>query len=242
MIKTILNIFLPFLLLFCTCCKEKITYEDDFVIFKTDPQKENIKFYWKNTNHTILGSIGHLKKEIETRNEKLLFAMNGGMFEPDSSPKGLYIENFKILKPIDTARQGSGNFYLPPNGIFYLARNHKAGITVTQNYRQNNDIQYATQSGPMLLMNGTINPIFNKDSKNLNIRNGVGILENGEVVFVMSKKEVNFYNFARLFKELGCKDALYLDGYVSRAYLPEKNWIQTDGNFGVIIGVSKTEK
>ncbi|MGH1519828.1 phosphodiester glycosidase family protein [Chryseobacterium sp. JK1] len=242
MIKTILNIFLPFLLLFCACRKEKITYEDNFVIFKTDPQKENIKFYWKNKNDTILGSIGQLKKEIESRNEKLLFAMNGGMFEHDNSPKGLYIENFKILKPIDTVQKGSGNFYLPPNGIFYITRNHKAGIAETQKYLQNSEIQYATQSGPILLINGTINPDFKKDSKNLNIRNGVGILENEKVVFAMSKKKINFYNFAQLFKELGCKDALYLDGYVSRAYLPEKKWIQTDGNFGVIIGVSKTEK
>jgi uncharacterized protein YigE (DUF2233 family) len=32
---------------------------------------------------------------------------------------------------------------------------------------------------------------------------------------------------------------LYLDGLVSRTYLPEKEWTQTDGNFGVIIAVTK---
>ena len=55
----------------------------------------------------------------------------------------------------------------------------------------------------------------------------------------MSKQEVSFYDFAKYFKKIGCENALYLDGFVSRTYLPEKNWIQTDGNFGVIIGVAK---
>ncbi|WP_242604841.1 phosphodiester glycosidase family protein [Flavobacterium subsaxonicum] len=54
----------------------------------------------------------------------------------------------------------------------------------------------------------------------------------------MSKEPINFYDFAQYFKDMGCNNALYLDGYVSRTYLPEQNWIQADGNFGVIIGVT----
>ena len=55
----------------------------------------------------------------------------------------------------------------------------------------------------------------------------------------MSKQEVNFYDFAEFFMSIGCKNALYLDGFVSRTYLPDENWQQLDGNFGVIIGVTK---
>ena len=229
---------LSFLLLLFLCCKEKIQDENRFVIYQVNPKKRNLKFYWKNVKNEILKSIDHLKNQVESQNEKLVFAMNGGMFEPDQSPKGLYIEDFKILKSIDTL-QGSGNFYLQPNGVFYVNQNNQPGISETKKYIQNTGIKYATQSGPMLLMDGKINTIFQKDSKNLNIRNGVGIMENGEIIFAMSKKEVNFYSLAELFKEMGCKNALYLDGYVSRAYLPEKNWIQKDGNFGVIIGVTE---
>lgn len=229
---------LALLLLLCLCCKEKIQDENRFVIYQVNPKKQNLKFYWKNDKNEILKSIDHLKNQVESQNEKLVFAMNGGMFEPDQSPKGLYIKDFKILKSIDTL-QGSGNFYLQLNGIFYVNENNQPGISETKKYIQNTGIKYATQSGPMLLMDGKINTIFQKDSKNLNIRNGVGILENGEIIFAMSKKEVNFYSLAELFKEMGCKNALYLDGYVSRTYLPEKNWIQKDGNFGVIIGVTE---
>ena len=79
---------------------------------------------------------------------------------------------------------------------------------------------------------------FKKGSSNVQIRNGVGILPDGNLIFAMSKEPVNFYDFAQYFESLGCKNALYLDGFVSRTYLPSKNWIQDDGDFGVIIGVT----
>ena len=88
----------------------------------------------------------------------------------------------------------------------------------------------------MLLTEGKMHPAFKPGSGNANIRNGVGILPNGNIVFAMSKGKINFYDFAAYFKQLGCHNALYLDGFVSRTYLPEKHWLQTDGNFGVIIG------
>ena len=140
------------------------------------------------------------------------------------------------MSPLDTSR-GNGNFYLKPNGVFYLTTDNIPIICNTINFKDNGKIKYATQSGPMFLVDGLIHSAFKEKSSNLNIRNGVGILPDNKVVFAMSIKEINFYDFANYFKSLGCKNALYLDGLVSRTYLPEKNWIQTDGNFGVIIGV-----
>lgn len=120
-----------------------------------------------------------------------------------------------------------------------MTLNNEAQIVETKKFKNNSEIKFATQSGPMLLLNGTINPVFQKQSKNLNIRNGVGILNDGTLVFVMSKKEINFYDFALMFREMKCQNALFLDGFVSRTYLPEKNWVQEDGDFGVIIAVSE---
>jgi uncharacterized protein YigE (DUF2233 family) len=114
-----------------------------------------------------------------------------------------------------------------------------AKICLTEDFINTGKIKYATQSGPMLVINGEIHSAFKENSTNLNIRNGVGILPNNEILFAMSKKEINFHDFAAYFKKMGCKNALYLDGFVSRTYLPEKRWIQTDGDFGVIIGVTK---
>ena len=186
-------------------------------------------------------SIKNLKTWLELKHQRLLFAMNGGMYKRDNSPQGLYIENKRAITPLDTLT-GSGNFYLKPNGVFYLTTDHVAFICVSADFNDNGKIKYATQSGPMLVIDGQIHPAFKEGSTNLNIRNGVGILPGNKVLFAMSKKEINFYDLATYFKNMGCKNALYLDGLVSRTYLPEKHWIQTDGNFGVIIGVTEPIK
>lgn len=216
----------------------KIYNGNSFVTYKVDTKKQDLKLFWKNENGQNFGSIQNLKLWIENKKIKLNFAMNGGMYKKDYSPQGLYIEKQKILVPLDTTK-ATGNFYLKPNGFFYLTTNNTAKICTTQLFRNNGKIKYATQSGPMLIIDGKIHSDFKEGSSNLNIRNGVGILPDGKVVFVLSKKEINFYDFANYFKSLGCENALYLDGFVSRAYVPSEKWIQTDGNFGVLFAVTK---
>ena len=212
------------------------TDDSRFITYTINPKKQEVKLFWKDDKGENFRSIQNLKFWLDKHKGKLLFAMNGGMYREDNSPQGLFIEKQKALSPLDTA-SGNGNFYLKPNGVFYITTDNVAAICKTQDFINNGTINYATQSGPMLVIDGQIHPAFKEGSENLNIRNGVGILPDNKVVFVMSKKEINFYDFANYFKTLGCKNALYLDGLVSRTYLPEKNWIQTDGNFGIIIAV-----
>jgi uncharacterized protein YigE (DUF2233 family) len=212
--------------------------EDIFVSYKVDLKTSDLKLYWKNDKNEKFNSIGNLKNWLETQKKTLVFAMNGGMYMEDRTPLGLYIENKQQVRPLNKAR-GSGNFYLQPNGVFYITTDNKAAVCRTKDFTNNRKVKYATQSGPLLVVDGEINSVFTKGSSNTNIRNGVGVLPNGEVVFAMSKSLINFYDFAKYFQDMGCKYALYLDGFVSRTYLPEKNWSQTDGDFGVIIGVTK---
>jgi len=219
----------------------KLYTQDQFVVYKVDLKKQVLKLYWKNEAGQNFGSILNLKNWTEKNNLSLSFAMNGGMYKKDNSPQGLYIEKKKVLSPLDTTKS-EGNFYLKPNGVFYLTTGKTAEISTTEKFHNSGKIEYATQSGPMLVIDGEIHPDFKKGSANLNIRNGVGILPDGKIVFVLSKKEINFYDFANYFKNLGCKNALYLDGFVSRAYVPSENWIQTDGNFGVLFAVSEKKK
>lgn len=212
--------------------------DERFITYIVNPKKQNIQFYWKNEKGENFKNAENLKIWLKKQQNELLFATNGGMYKKDNSPQGLYIENKIKKNEIDTA-SGNGNFYLKPNGIFYITINKTPNISLTTDFIDKGKIKYATQSGPMLVINGEIHTAFKENSTNLNIRNGVGILPNDKIVFAMSKKEINFYEFAQYFKSLGCKNALYLDGFVSRTYLPEKKWEQTDGNFGVIIGVTK---
>lgn len=221
----------------CIACKEA-QQNEQYVTYTADPKTENIRFYWKDKQGERFGSIKKLKDNLTKQNKELVFAMNGGMYSPQKSPLGLFIDKNVEVTPINT-QDGNGNFYLKPNGIFYIPNKGNAKIVSTEKFKNNGAIQYATQSGPMLLINGDIHQVFRKGSANLQIRNGVGILPDGKIIFAMSKGEVNFYDFAEYFRAQGCKNALYLDGFVSRTYLPEENWTQTDGDFGVIIGITK---
>ena len=217
----------------------KPSNEDErFVSYIVNPKKQNLEFFWKNEKGENFKNAENLISWLKSKNKKLLFSTNGGMYKKDNSPQGLFIENKIVKSEIDTSN-GNGNFYLKPNGVFYLTTDKNPMICKTEDFANNGKIKYATQSGPMLVINGEIHTAFKKNSTNLNIRNGVGILPNNQIVFAISKKEINFYDFAEYFKNLGCKNALYLDGFVSRTYLPEKNWRQIDGNFGVIIGVTE---
>lgn len=215
--------------------------DDRFVTYLVDASKQDLKFYWKNEHGEIFENIYNLKNWLDQHQKKLVFAMNGGMYKPDHSPQGLFIEHQRTITPLDTS-SGPGNFYLKPNGVFYITVDNLPIVCTTSNFRDRGEIKFATQSGPMLIIDGQIHPAFKKGSSNLNIRNGVGVLPDNRVIFAMSKKEINFYDFAEYFKNMGCQNALYLDGLVSRTYLPEQNWIQTDGNFGVIIGVTTDQK
>lgn len=243
--KIITSFSLVFLLLFTTAFYSRITQQKSgdelFITYKVDVKKSDLKLYWKNDKGEPFKSIENLKTWVESQQKTLLFAMNGGMYMQDNSPLGLYIENKKQITPLNT-RSGAGNFYLQPNGVFYITTDNAPAICQTADFVNRDNIKYATQSGPLLVINGSINSAFKEGSANVNIRNGVGIMPNNEVVFAMSKDQVNFYDFASYFKKMGCQYALYLDGFVSRTYLPEQNWTQTDGNFGVIIGVTENGK
>ena len=212
----------------------QVTPDRKIISYTVDLQKQDIGFYWKDDSGHIFRSIQHLKEYLERRHKKLVFAMNGGMFKTDHSPQGLYIQQGALLAPLDTS-SGNGNFYMKPNGVFYITTGNKAVVCPTEEFKNSAQVKFATQSGPLLLINGAVHPSFRAGSANVNLRNGVGIISEHQLLFAMSVEPINFYDFAEYFRQNGCQNALYLDGFVSRTYLPEKKCIQTDGDFGVII-------
>lgn len=210
---------------------------ESVLCYAADPRSDSLRLYWKDERGIPFRNIGRLKDYLEVRGERLVFAMNGGMFGKDFSPQGLFIENGREVRELDTSR-GEGNFYLKPNGVFHVSAEQRAGVTPTGRFG-GEGVRFATQSGPMLLIDGRMHPAFKRESPNLNIRNGVCVAPNGKVVFALSKAKVTFYQFATYFRRAGCRDALYLDGYISKAYWPDGKWEQPDGDLGVIIGVSR---
>lgn len=200
------------------------------------PNNQSLHFYWKVSPDQAFSTIAQLKDKLAAKNDTLVFAMNGGMFKPDFSPVGLYIQRQQEITPLNTSST-TGNFGLKPNGVFFLTTEQVAVVCETSHFKNDGHIKYATQSGPMLVIDGAIHPAFKADSKNLNIRNGVGILPDGSVLFAISTAPINFYDFALFFKHKGCRNALYLDGAISQMYCPAEAMLETNGKFGVIIGV-----
>lgn len=198
---------------------------------------DHLKMYTTGQSGDPFTNVGSLKAHLTKRGDSLQFAMNGGMFLKDLSPQGLYVENGIQLNPLDTIQEAYGNFYLQPNGIFYLTTDHIAGIQTTAAFKIAHpaSIAFATQSGPMLVINGELHPAFNEGSPNVHIRNGVGLLPDGDLLFAISTEKINFYDFATFFKAAGCDNALYLDGFVSKMYCPGCGVEELDGYFGIII-------
>ena len=63
-------------------------------------------------------------------------------------------------------------------------------------------------------------------------------MEDGDVVFAISLERTNFFDLGTVYKDfLGCSNALYLDGAISRMYTKKYNNKERGGNFGPIISV-----
>lgn len=224
--------------IFSSCQRESLS--DKVVSYTVNPKKQDLEFFLKNDSTKRIGSIQNLKDYVNSKGKELDFAMNAGMFHYDYTPVGLLILDHEEISPINK-KKAHGNFYLQPNGIFYITDYKSAEIYQTKDFTYSQRIRFATQSGPMLVIDGEIHPDFDKESDNFYVRNGVGILPNGEILFAISKKRMRLYDFALFFKEKGCRNALYLDGHISRAYIPSENWVQLDGNFAAMIAVTRSK-
>ena len=213
----------------------------NFTVCAFDPRRDDIRLFWKGADGKPYGSLAALAEALKSKGERLVFAMNAGMFAEDQSPVGLYVENRVKLHGADT-RAGASNFHMKPNGVFWIG-DGAAGVTETSRYLADPPAaRYATQSGPMLIVDGKIHPRILPTGTSAKIRNGVGACDGGAVVFAIADEPVNFDAFARLFRDgLGCQNALFLDGSVSSLYAPELKRDDELEPIGPIVGVVKPE-
>lgn len=195
-----------------TLCASLSFEATGFVACTVDPAQYDIRLFLRAPNGAPYGSL----EAFADDGPVVFFAMNAGMYLKDSSPEGLYIEGGDTVVPLNTRDAQRLNFYLKPNGVFAISGDGHAAVVETGKFVSAPRIAYATQSGPMLVIDGRMHPKFDANGRSLHIRNGVGVRADGTVVFAISLTPVSFGRFARLFRdELACPDALYLDGAVS---------------------------
>jgi uncharacterized protein YigE (DUF2233 family) len=222
-----------------TC--EAIQFDGNaYTICQVDPETENLRLFLGDAEGTPYGHFTALQKDLRRKGRALKFAMNAGMYHDDRAPVGHYVEEGKThMRVIPNA--GPGNFGLLPNGIFCL-RQGRADVFETRQFLANKpDCSFATQSGPMLVIDGELHPRFLPDSTSRYIRNGVGTSRDGKTaVFAISDNTVTFHEFARLFRDhLSLPNALFFDGNVSRLYAPDIDRWDGGRRMGPVVGVTE---
>jgi uncharacterized protein YigE (DUF2233 family) len=210
-------------------CRSMEYERNAYTICEVDLRNHTVRLYWKKSDGTPYASLSALPRALEGEAGRLLFATNAGMFDPARKPVGLYVEQGQELVHVST-RSGYGNFHMKPNGVFYISGD-RAAVAETRTFlKQRPHADLATQSGPMLVLNGRLHPRFDRNSASLKARNGVGVRADGKVIFAISQGELSFDAFARLFRDgLNCPNALFLDGgSAASLYSPSLN---RHGNF-----------
>ncbi|MBY3626367.1 hypothetical protein HGO21_43755 [Acinetobacter sp. CUI P1] len=216
---------------------QSMKFEDvQFEVIKVDDLKDLQLFLKNPRTGDFYQKFSNIQSDLAACKE-LRFAMNAGMYHPNFEPVGLYIEKKKKLSELNEST-GFGNFFMQPNGVVAW-NDHGAVIHSTADYKRANfTANFATQSGPMLVHKGLINSQFIKDSNSLKIRNGVG-LRDDHLYFVISEQRINFYQFAKFFKQqLRVDEALYLDGSISSLYLKDIQRNDRKYNLGPIVGLT----
>lgn len=201
-------------------------------IQRVDPGKDKLELHL-SAKPGEPNTFPKLEARLAAQGRRLRFAMNSGIFEGNFMPSGLHIAGGTIITPLnlqDYVKTSEGdltpNFFLKPNGVFFIRGNGTAAIAESARYATLGEKPVlATQSGPLLVQAGTIHPVLQRDSTSKRYRNGVGVTRSGGVVLVCSVLEretgmSNLYHFAELFRDrLDCPDALYLDGDISYVYI-----------------------
>lgn len=229
-------------------CAEESFEGSGFVVCTFDPATSDLRLFWKDAEGRPFRTFSNLAASVRNAGRELVFAGNAGMYQTDFTPLGLYVEHGEELQQADTTTierppRQVPNFYKKPNGIFFLDETG-AGILPTEEFLDaRRVVRFATQSGPMLVIENALHPALIPGSTDTTRRSGVGVCEGGQVRFAISNGEVNFHDFARLFRDrLACPNALFLDGGRGAGlYLPEvgRNDFSSHGGYGPILGLVK---
>lgn len=213
--------------------------DGQFEVAEVDLRKASLRLVWRRADGSRLANLAAAEQFAARSGRHALFATNAGIFDPTYTPLGLHVEDGKALHDLNLA-DGTGNFFLKPNGVFFLDARGARIEDATKFDGQTAGLRLATQSGPLLLSNGVLNPTLNANSPNRKVRSGVGLRDPDHVVFALSRGPVTFYELGTLFRDhLHCPDALYLDGVISRFHVPGADG-GSDGDFaGMLVVTSR---
>lgn len=210
------------------------------VFFTYEAKPAGIDLFWQGPDGKPFGQFSKLQQHLHAEGRRVAFIMNAGIFEDGGVPSGLCVIDGKVLHPLNLS-PGAGNFFLKPNGVFYIDARGAHVVTSEEYAKLAPRARLAIQSGPLLLRDGKIHPAFRADSKHYLHRNGVGVRPDGTVVFAITEfgqpRYANLHEFAEFFRSQGCPNALFLDGDISRMFVNPGD-IPPSNYFGAIFAIA----
>jgi uncharacterized protein YigE (DUF2233 family) len=218
-------------------CATRVFEGANFTVCPFDSAKHDLSLVWKGADGKALRAFAAVKQALGADASRVRFGMNAGMYGVSGAPVGLYAGK-DGQRPVNT-NSGAGNFFLKPNGVFSMDASGVMRVEATDAYvAAGRKPAWATQLGPMLVIGGVLHPSIQPDGPSRLIRNGVGVANARTAYFVISDDPVSFGKLARFFRDqLGCPDALYLDGVVSSLWLPSSNRMDSAHDLGPMVVV-----
>lgn len=153
-------------------------------------------------------NVGFGKATDCTQSLYMNFCVNGPLVSPNKLPVGGYVDNGTQMKNWVNPEDSGGNFAVD-NAIFGLGFDGNLYMVSSNQKEMVPQMKWAFQNGPILVKD-SLNMRGTSQSKTA--RSGIGYKKDGTIVVIVSISPITFYEFANLFVQEGCSNALYLDG------------------------------
>jgi len=177
-------------------------------------------------------NVGFGKVSNCSTNKYMDFCINGPLVASNQKPVGGYIDNGIQKQDWVEPSIAGGNFAVG-NGIFGLGFDGNLYmVSYSEAYRLP-AMKWAFQNGPMLVQNGRN---VRGTSASKYVRSGVGYRSDKTLIVIETDQPVTFREFAEMFVQEGCLNAIYLDGddlYVGHA--------DNSGSYGMVAEATKLQ-
>src|SRR5271163_1325802 len=93
--------------------------EKHYTVCRVNLDNDRLQLFLNDEDGKPLKSFPAVEHMLALQNQKLVFAMNAGMYKMDFSPVGLFVNGGREISPLNL-QQDEGNFFLRPNGVFFV--------------------------------------------------------------------------------------------------------------------------
>jgi uncharacterized protein YigE (DUF2233 family) len=194
-----------------------------FVTLQLSTIHAQVKIY--QTGHI---NIGFGKESTCVGNQFMDFVVNGPLVGTNQLPVGGYVDNGSQKQSWSDPAQAGGNF-ATDNSIFGLGADGKLYMVSSTESSTLPSMKWAIQNGPALVKNG-VNSRGTSTSKYA--RSGIGYKKDGTLVVIISLDPVTFREFAEMFVQQNCVNAIYLDGG------PYVGYADKSGSYGSLVATA----